>query len=86
MFMLLIFHLVSALSSLSFATYSVFRPSRRGLGINYALAGMTIISGSYLAFSTNSHLLSACATGLFYTSIVTFELIAANRRLVSQVK
>lgn len=78
--MLLLLHVSAALASLMLSGITLFKPSRRRLTSSYALVGLAIASGIYLIFSRHSHILSACATGLLYLTIVFSELILAHKR------
>lgn len=79
--MTLILHILIALTSLAYAGYVFFSPSKTKLRISYALVTLTLISGTYLVVTMHSPLLSACTTGLVYLSVVMSGLAAAHRRL-----
>ena len=78
--MILILHILVALSSLAFATYLLFAPSTAGFRVNYALIGTTLASGTYLTITTKSHLLQTCLTGLLYLGAVATLTVAAKIR------
>ena len=79
--MVLIAHVIIALSSLVFTTFTYARPSKSRLSVAYTLVASTLISGTYLVVSTKSPLISACITGLAYTSIVSVAIFAASYKL-----
>lgn len=81
--MILLSHIVIALTSLAFSGLTFFVPSRAKLRVSYGLIALTLISGTYLVISLNSPLLSSCMSGLIYLSIVVTATIMARRRLLS---
>ncbi|HSX01222.1 MAG TPA: hypothetical protein VLF67_03175 [Candidatus Saccharimonas sp.] len=81
--MVLATHIIIALSSLAFSTYTFFRPSEAKLRLSYVLAAAVIISGSYLVYLNPAALPHLCSTGLIYLGVVTVLLVAAHRRLVA---
>jgi hypothetical protein len=68
--MLVLIHVIIALSSLTFATYLLARPSKRKFAVNYALIAATLGSGTYLVVSTGAPVFTACMSGLAYTLFV----------------
>ncbi|HET6622362.1 MAG TPA: hypothetical protein VFG56_00305 [Candidatus Saccharimonadales bacterium] len=82
--MLLITHIIIALTSLVFATYLLIRPSQVKLNMNYGLIAATIASGSYLIVTTGQHWLSACLSGLVYSVIAVSLSLAARAKLARQ--
>lgn len=76
-----LFHIVSALSSVLCATYSLVFPSKARLRLSYGLVAATIVSGSYLAFSQSASLSAACVTGIVYLSAVALLLFPARHKL-----
>lgn len=79
--MLLISHIIIALSSIVFGGYVLLTPSITKLRVSSALIVMTLASGTYLVVSTHSPLLSSCMTGLVYLAVVITGQIAASRKL-----
>ncbi len=82
--MALILHIIIALSSLAIAGYVFFRPSKRMLGLSYALVALTLVSGTYLVVTLHAPLLRACATGLVYLAVALGGNLAAQRRLSNE--
>lgn len=80
---ILAFHVAIALSSVAFATYLWVRPSKRKLYASYALAGLTLSSGTYLVLSARSHMLEACMMGIVYFAIISTATVAAHRALTA---
>lgn len=82
--MILLIHIVIALSSVVFASGLLARPSKAKFYVNYGFIAATVASGTYLIITTGKNMLSACATGLVYLFIVAALTILAGRRLAHQ--
>jgi hypothetical protein len=82
--MIVLAHVLIALTSIGFSTYAFFSPSYSKLKASYALVGLTLASGTYLVISTHSNMLQACMTGLFYLTIVSAGLAGARYKLAKQ--
>lgn len=82
--MVLILHIIIALTSVAYTTYLLFRPSDKKLNISYTLVALTILSGTYLVFLHPSIMAHACTSGLLYCAVVLAMIAAARRKLVSQ--
>lgn len=82
MVMILIIHILIALSSIAYASYMFFAPSRSKFVVSYSLVGMTLVSGSFLVLLQPAHMAQACVSGLAYTAFVLVAIVAAKRRLV----
>lgn len=81
--MILLAHIVLALSGLAYSTYIFFKPSQRGIKLTSGLAVLTLLTGTYLVASTGSHLLSACLSGLFYLGAVSVGIVTAHLKLAT---
>jgi len=81
-YMVVLFHVLIALSSVCFSTYLFFRPTKRNFLVNYSLIGMTFASGIYLVITTHSPLLQSCISGLIYLSVVSAITAAAQYKQV----
>jgi hypothetical protein len=81
--MIILVHVLIALSSMAYTTYLFISPAKVKFYISYALIGLTLVSGTYLVLSTHSKLLPACEAGLFYLVIVTSGVLAAHRKFAS---
>jgi hypothetical protein len=73
-----------AVTSVLSASYLVFRPSSKGIKLSYGLIIGTLITGFGLVVFMEAPILKTCISGLVFTSIVTSELLLANRRLSKQ--
>jgi hypothetical protein len=79
--MLLITHIIIALTSLVIATTLIFRPIQRLIDVNVGLILLTLATGTYLTILSPAHLISTCATGIVYTVFVTTATLYARRSL-----
>lgn len=80
--MLLLTHIVIALTSLVLATILVIRPSKRYLLISNGFIGATLVSGSLLIFE-GANLFNLCLSGLMYTIIAVGMTVVARYRLAA---
>ena len=83
--MIVLMHVLAALSSLALTTVLYFRPTVNKLHANYALIATTLASGTYLVVSTHSGLISACFAGLLYLSAVALGTVLARQKLKTQI-
>lgn len=81
--MVLAAHIIIALTSIVFTTFTYVSPSKQRLSIAKILMVSTLLSGTYLVISAKSPLLSACITGLAYTAIVSVGIFAARYKLTA---
>jgi hypothetical protein len=79
--MILLTHIVIALSSLIFTTVAFFTPSETKLRISYGFIAATIGSGTLLVVSMPSHLVSACYSGLTYLGVMLVGIFGIRLRL-----
>ena len=79
--MIVLTHVLIAITSLLYTGYLFFLPSQIKLRISYGLVILTLMSGIYLVMSTHAPLLSACTIGLLYLSVVLGGVLAAHKRL-----
>jgi len=82
--MLLVTHVLIALSSIVVTGLAYISPSQRKLYSSYSLVGLTLASGTILVITTHSPLLSSCMTGLAYLAVVMFGIVATQRKLATQ--
>lgn len=82
--MLVLMHVMIALSSIVFTAFTFFMPSKYKLRVSQALIALTLISGTYLVFTLRVNLLRVCLMGLVYTAIVSYALVLANRKLAAE--
>lgn len=79
--MILLTHIIIAISSVTYTTLSLIRPSQIKLYISYGLIGATLASGIYLTVANPASMLRTCTTGLVYIVIVTAGVTLARKRL-----
>ena len=81
--MVLLLHIVIALTSLVYTTYLYISPSKTKLRLSYILVASTVATGTYLTLINLSHLVSTCITGLIYLGIVSVAIVSARHKLAS---
>ncbi len=79
--MLLPIHIIVATTSLFYATYLFFNPSRAGLRVAYGMVTFTIGSGTYLVISLHASILHSCISGLAYLGAVSVGILSARHKL-----
>jgi hypothetical protein len=82
--MLVLIHVLIALNSIIFSTYTFFMPSKLKIHTAQTSIAATLGTGTYLVVSTHSNMLSACTSGLIYLAIVSFAIAGASRKLAAQ--
>lgn len=81
--MLLVTHIIIAISSVAYTTLLLLRPTQTKLYTSYALVGATLASGIYLTIVNPASMLRTCTTGLVYVIIVTAGIALAHKKLVT---
>lgn len=84
MVMIVLLHVLIALSSIAHATYTFFRPSQNKLTVSYGLIAATIVSGTILIVGAQGHMLESCTMGILYSAGVSVLTVKAHARLASQ--
>lgn len=84
--MIVMLHVLIALTSLGLITYAYLRPSTHNLRVSYALTAMTIASGFYLVWSEPAAMIKACTSGLVYLAIMTVAIIMTQAKLANLQK
>ena len=79
--MLLITHIIIAITSVAYTTLLLIRPTQTKLYTSYALVGATLTSGIYLTVVNPASMLRTCTTGLVYIVIVTAGIALARKKL-----
>lgn len=79
--MLLLLHIVIALSSILITGLAYILPTHTKLKASYLLVAGTFITGTALVVMSPSHLMSACFSGLIYLGIVSLGILFARRKL-----
>ncbi len=83
--MILPLHILIALSSVIYSTYTFASPTRARLNVSYLLIALTVITGTYLTIMHPAHLTETCITGIIYISIVSAFTGSAAYKL-AQIK
>lgn len=79
--MILLIHIVIALTSLLVATFTYFKPTTARIGTSYGFIVATVASGTVLLMMNPKNLLHTCLSGLFYVTIVSLVTIATHYRV-----
>jgi hypothetical protein len=81
--MVILLHVIAALSSIALSGYSVIRPQKSRIRLSYILVGFTLGSGTYLIVSQHARMLQTCISGLVYLafnfSCLTFAVHRLNQ-------
>jgi len=81
--MILLVHILIALTSVGLATYAALRPTKRLVRSGYISVVATLISGIMLVVATPSSLTHACVSGFIFTSITLTLVSVSSYRLRS---
>ena len=81
--MLLITHIVIAISTIILSSIVFFVPKSKLLSLSWLAAGATLLSGVILTVLNPSHLLGACTIGIIYFSFVSYILLSAKKRVTA---
>lgn len=79
--MVILLHVIIALTSITIATLAFFKPSVKKLALSYGFIVATAASGTYLLVTTPSHIVESCLMGLFYATLISIATIAAQVKL-----
>jgi len=82
--MLLLVHVIIALSGLAASTAAVFKPSQARLRLSYGLVLATITTGTVLVIVSHARILNSCITGLVYIGVSLSLIITAQRKLSAE--
>lgn len=82
--MILLTHIVIALTSAAYSILVLFYPSPQRLRTSKVLICLTIASGTALVIHNKAALLPACQTGLLFTGFSLAGLSIAKHRLAKQ--
>jgi hypothetical protein len=82
MHMLLLTHVIIAISSIMYTAYLLVRTSKKRLQASYILCGLTLITGTALVWTSHSPLVPACVSGLVYFGFISSVVIAARKKLL----
>ncbi len=78
-------HIIFAIISLCYATYTSFVPSRIKLRMVYLFTTGTVISGVVLGFEKEVGMAHACISGLFYLGYIVVAVLLTKRRLSAKI-
>ncbi len=81
--MILLTHILIALSSLVVASIALIVPSRKKLQASYILAVLTLVSGTVLVVSAHAQIMSACLSGIAYLAVISVMIYGASRKLAA---
>jgi hypothetical protein len=82
--MILLLHIVIALSSIALSGFAYARPTQGKLRGTYTLVVATLATGTYLVIAQPAHMASACVSGLTYLAVVGVAIGAAQRKLARE--
>ena len=81
MSMILLLHIIIALSSLVVTAVAFVTPKRSLLLASYVLVALTIMTGTYVTITSPGHMVQACVSGLLYTAVALGGIGAVRRKL-----
>lgn len=81
--MILIAHILIALTSLFITAAAFVRPSQTALKLSWSFVVLTISTGTLVAIASPAHMVQACVSGLIYTAVVVSATIIAKRKLTT---
>ena len=79
--MIILIHVIIALSSIAVASFVYFKPSVKRLIVSYGFIVGTVASGAYLLLTASGSILRSCLSGLFYLTVVSIVTIATHLRV-----
>lgn len=83
--MIIVLHILAALTSIAVTTLAYLAPSVRKLQLSTGLVALTLISGTYLVVSSHTRILETCLIGLVYTAGVVYGIVAAQQKLAAEL-
>ena len=75
-------HILLAILSILWVTFTLYRPARERLQFSYIMAGAVLLSGAGLTLTTGQNIVQSCVMGLFYLGVVMLGAHAARKRLL----
>ncbi len=82
--MLILIHVILALSALALSAFNNFKPQADRLKASYGLAAGTLTSGILLIVFSHASIIRTCLTGIAFFGIVSVLNETARRRLALQ--
>lgn len=84
--MVVILHILIAVSSIILATAVFLKPNRSLLQASYGFIAATLVSGVCLVWVAPTKMLHVCVSGLLYTVVVTVITVMARARFAQLQK
>lgn len=84
--MVVILHILIAVSSIILATAVFLKPNRSLLQVSYGFIAATLASGVYLVWVAPTKMLHVCVSGLLYTLVVVAITAMAHSRFAQLQK
>lgn len=84
--MIVLIHVLIALTSLVFTALTYIKPTKNKLTTSYVLVASTLMSGVYLVFANQANILRLCMSGLVFITITTFITWQARLKLDKNVE
>ena len=82
--MLLISHIIIALTGIGITTILLLKPSEKKLNSSFLFLVGTLTTGTVLVLSAPGHMLQSCIMGIAYTAFVVGGIAIAKRRLAKE--
>lgn len=84
MSLLLISHIIIALTGIVLTTLLLISPSKKKFQGTYIFLAGTIGTGTVLVILNSSHMLQSCVMGIAYTAFVVGGIVIAKRRMIAR--
>lgn len=84
MSILLVFHIIIALTGIGITTVLLFSPSKRKLNLSGLFLAGTLATGTILVISSPAHMLQSCIMGILYTAFVIGGIAIARKKLAKE--
>jgi len=79
--MILIIHIILAVTSIAQVTYTVFSPTKAKLQIGYLLTLSAVISGFVLGIISSMSIGQVCVRGGIYLGLIITMFVLAKKRI-----
>ncbi len=79
--MIVLLHVLIAVSSLALVTYTFFKPTHKIFFVSYGSILLTVVSGLYLVIIEPTRMLHTCEVGLIYLVVAVTATVMARVRL-----
>jgi hypothetical protein len=79
--MVLVIHIIAALSSVGLTGINYVWPSKIRLIVDYGLVAITLATATYLIWTNPKDLVSSCISGITYLTIVLIGILATQRKM-----